>query len=201
MHACMYVCVHAYSHACVCACRRAGGRACLLAGGRAGVHACLHVCMFRACVARSMQHQPTHHAQPVSSGSVASLCRGERLIEALQVCAGVKDLSKPLAAGALRTMNERTWHNVMMWERLHASECGAPMLLKFQGKPHDLSPLAWVRQMLGGPAPFDRHDWTIDRCGKEVRMAASHGCVRHDAPSNNTHCTSASPSIHDAVVA
>lgn len=23
--------------------------------------------------------------------------------------------------------------------------------------------------MLGGPAPFDRHDWVIDRCGKEVR--------------------------------
>lgn len=23
--------------------------------------------------------------------------------------------------------------------------------------------------MLGGPAPFDRHDWIVDRCGKEVR--------------------------------
>lgn len=26
-----------------------------------------------------------------------------------------------------------------------------------------------MRQMMGGPEPFDRHDWTIDRCGKEVR--------------------------------
>lgn len=23
--------------------------------------------------------------------------------------------------------------------------------------------------MLGGAAPFDRHDWIVDRCGKEVR--------------------------------
>ncbi len=22
---------------------------------------------------------------------------------------------------------------------------------------------------MGGPLPFDRHDWTVDRCGKEVR--------------------------------
>jgi hypothetical protein len=23
--------------------------------------------------------------------------------------------------------------------------------------------------LLGGPEPFDRHDWVIDRCGQEVR--------------------------------
>lgn len=69
---------------------------------------------------------------------------------------------------AHNTMNEATWRSVMDWERLH-TECGAPTLLKFQGKPHDLSPLAWMRQALGGASPFDRHDWTIDRCGTEVR--------------------------------
>lgn len=26
-----------------------------------------------------------------------------------------------------------------------------------------------MRQLLGGPAPFDRHDWVVDRCGTEVR--------------------------------
>lgn len=31
------------------------------------------------------------------------------------------------------------------------------------------SPLAWLRQAAGGLAPFDRHDWVVDRCGKEVR--------------------------------
>ena len=31
------------------------------------------------------------------------------------------------------------------------------------------SPLARVKSWLGGPLPFDRHDWYIDRCGQEVR--------------------------------
>ncbi len=31
------------------------------------------------------------------------------------------------------------------------------------------SPLAWLRAALGGAMPFDRHDWIVDRCGKEVR--------------------------------
>ncbi len=35
--------------------------------------------------------------------------------------------------------------------------------------PAGRSPLAWLRQALGGPAPFDRHDWVVDRCGREVR--------------------------------
>lgn len=69
---------------------------------------------------------------------------------------------------AHNTMNEATWRQVMIWEKLHP-ECQAPTLLKFIGKPHDLSPLAWIRHKLGGPAPFDRHDWTIDRCGHQVR--------------------------------
>ena len=66
-------------------------------------------------------------------------------------------------------MNEATWRRVLIWERLHTTECASPMLLKFEGKPHTLSPRAWVRNMLGGPMPFDRHDWVIDRCGTEVR--------------------------------
>lgn len=35
--------------------------------------------------------------------------------------------------------------------------------------PHPRSPLARLRMLLGGPEPFDRHDWTVDRCGQEVR--------------------------------
>ncbi len=31
------------------------------------------------------------------------------------------------------------------------------------------SPLARIRHWLGGPLPFDRHDWYVDRCGQEVR--------------------------------
>lgn len=31
------------------------------------------------------------------------------------------------------------------------------------------SPLARMKSWLGGPLPFDRHDWYVDRCGREVR--------------------------------
>ena len=27
----------------------------------------------------------------------------------------------------------------------------------------------FVNGVLGGPLPFDRRDWIVDRCGKEVR--------------------------------
>ena len=27
----------------------------------------------------------------------------------------------------------------------------------------------FVNGVLGGPLPFDRHDWVVDRCGKEIR--------------------------------
>ena len=62
-------------------------------------------------------------------------------------------------------------HNrVAEWEKLHCDKCPDPKLLRFLGKPDDLTPKAWFKhRVLGGPAPFDRHDWTIDRCGEEVR--------------------------------
>ena len=36
-------------------------------------------------------------------------------------------------------------------------------LLKFRGRPTDLSPKARLRTWLGYPLPFDRHDWTVSR--------------------------------------
>jgi len=67
-------------------------------------------------------------------------------------------------------MNERTWGEVLRWEkRFHCDECASPSLLRFQGRPHDLSPIARLRTWMGQDAPFDRHDWIVDRCGDEVR--------------------------------
>lgn len=67
------------------------------------------------------------------------------------------------------TMNELTWREVMVWESLHRNQCKEPTLLRFTGRPDDLSPLARLRGWFGGPLPFDRHDWYVDRCGEEVR--------------------------------
>nr|CCA23805.1 cytochrome c/c1 heme lyase putative [Albugo laibachii Nc14] len=59
-------------------------------------------------------------------------------------------------------MNELTWAKLEEYE--HVCHPGSnPKLLKFHGRPDDLSPLAWVKYMLGYGIPFDRHDWIILR--------------------------------------
>ncbi|KAG0011848.1 holocytochrome c synthase [Podila clonocystis] len=66
-------------------------------------------------------------------------------------------------------MNEEAWAEVMKWEKEHSDTCCDPKLLRFQGRPSELSPKARIMSWFGAPKPFDRHDWIIDRCGKEVR--------------------------------
>lgn len=65
--------------------------------------------------------------------------------------------------------NELAWREVMMWEAMHCDECKEPKLKKFGGKASDYSPRAKFRHFLGYEYPFDRHDWIVDRCGKDVR--------------------------------
>jgi len=65
--------------------------------------------------------------------------------------------------------NEDAWKEVLKWEALHVKECGNPKLKSFGGKATDFSPRARFRSMMGYQLPFDRHDWIIDRCGREVR--------------------------------
>lgn len=62
-------------------------------------------------------------------------------------------------------MNEKTWQKVMQWElATQPQNKESSKLLKFQGRPKDLSPKAWVKHnILGHPLPFDRHDWTVLR--------------------------------------
>ncbi|KAF8059977.1 cchl [Scenedesmus sp. PABB004] len=67
------------------------------------------------------------------------------------------------------TVNERAWQHVLAWEALHACDCAEPRLKRFQGKPNEFSPKARLLNLLGFKLPFDRHDWVVDRCGREVR--------------------------------
>ncbi|ORY48313.1 cytochrome c and c1 heme-lyase [Rhizoclosmatium globosum] len=66
-------------------------------------------------------------------------------------------------------VNEQCWRKILEWEGMHKTACGQPKLLKFIGKPRDYTPKARILNLLGYKLPFDRHDWYIDRCGKEVR--------------------------------
>eukprot|EP01134_Creolimax_fragrantissima_P008418 CFRG8418T1 len=72
-------------------------------------------------------------------------------------------------------VNEETWRKVLIWESLHrpSPDNGPPppppKLVSFCGKPTDLTPKARFRTWLGYDAPFDRHDWIVERNGEEVR--------------------------------
>jgi cytochrome c heme-lyase len=69
-------------------------------------------------------------------------------------------------------VNEQAWKKILEWESLHqryecsfliernkqfihlilisvASDCNQPKLLKFQGRPKDVTPKAWIRSLFG----------------------------------------------------
>lgn len=61
-------------------------------------------------------------------------------------------------------VNERGWKEILEWERMRDPKNDNPRLVRFLGRPKDLSPRAmfysslWLRN-----EPFDRHDWFVDR--------------------------------------
>jgi len=67
-------------------------------------------------------------------------------------------------------VNETAWQKILAWESLHESlETPRPKLKRFMGRPDDLTPKARIKTLFGAEKPFDRHDWIVDRDGKEVR--------------------------------
>ncbi|KAJ1972073.1 holocytochrome c synthase [Dimargaris verticillata] len=76
-------------------------------------------------------------------------------------------------------LNEGCWQEVLKWEKLHEKECREPRLLRLRGRPDDLSPKARILGWFGTPRPFDRHDWVVSRCGREVRYVIDY----YSAPS------------------
>lgn len=98
-------------------------------------------------------------------------------------------------------VNERAWAEIMKWEAGRGGEaCGGVKLVNFKGRPNDRSPRAmwktllgfvssWLasRTMLTSPCryspPFDRHDWTVDRCGTQTRYIIDFYTGRNPDPS------------------
>ncbi|KZT41996.1 cytochrome c and c1 heme-lyase, partial [Sistotremastrum suecicum HHB10207 ss-3] len=67
-------------------------------------------------------------------------------------------------------VNERAWHEILGWEDGRGgSSCGGVKLVSFKGKPKEMTWRARFRTLLGYSAPFDRHDWVVDRCGLKMR--------------------------------
>lgn len=67
-------------------------------------------------------------------------------------------------------VNERAWAKIKEWEApyLIDSKCGGPKLTSFANKSERMTPTARINTILGYTAPFDRHDWVIDRCGTRI---------------------------------
>ncbi|KAF9532347.1 cytochrome C1 heme lyase [Crepidotus variabilis] len=67
-------------------------------------------------------------------------------------------------------VNERAWGEILKWEAGKGGDaCGGVKLVNFQGRPRDRTPKATMNILLGYSAPFDRHDWVVERCGTQVR--------------------------------
>ncbi|RPB16007.1 cytochrome c and c1 heme-lyase [Morchella conica CCBAS932] len=78
-------------------------------------------------------------------------------------------------------VNERAWKEIKEWEKGRGSEkCGGPKLVSFSGDSQKLTPKARMRVLFGYHAPFDRHDWTVDRCGKKIDYVIDFYSGKHD---------------------
>ncbi|MES1913039.1 MAG: hypothetical protein MHM6MM_005272 [Cercozoa sp. M6MM] len=100
-------------------------------------------------------------------------------------------------ANAHEVVTQMTWDGIMQFEDMHKDECAEPKLARFQGTAFSLSallgicPCDWMHAGMWGHTSiyeriadlkarfvyghtegiksFDRHDWWVDRCGREVR--------------------------------
>merc|ERR1711865_718191 len=99
-----------------------------------------------------------------------------------------KEMDMPYILAIHNTVNEKGWSEVLKWERtLHGTE--KPVLVRFQGRPKDVTPKAYLRNLIGYELPFDRHDWFVERDGEEVRYVIDFysGHVKEGDPLRNSN--------------
>jgi cytochrome c heme-lyase len=71
---------------------------------------------------------------------------------------GIEEESMPSFLQIHNSVNERSWSQLCEWESSDNIQ-----LVRFQGRPNDLTPKAWIwSNLLFQEKPFDRHDWYID---------------------------------------
>lgn len=88
-------------------------------------------------------------------------------------------------------VNEVAWNYIKYWEQGQGGEkCGGIKLTSFKGNSHKLTPRAFLgHYIFGKDLPFDRHDWTIDRCGKRVDYVIDFYSKMPDKDSSSTEPT------------
>ncbi|KAI1136797.1 cytochrome c and c1 heme-lyase [Hypoxylon sp. FL0543] len=80
-------------------------------------------------------------------------------------------------------VNERAWAEIKAWEEPYVrnTSCDGPRLHSFSGLSARMTPKARLNTLLGYQAPFDRHDWVVDRCGKEIEYVIDFYAGRNSA--------------------
>lgn len=105
---------------------------------------------------------------------------------------GASEADMDTVVAVHNSMNEATWLKVLEWEALRGG--ASPVKLsRFTGRPHDASPKAWLKGLCGHPAPFDRHDWVVDRGGAETRYV-----IDYYSDESRTGEDATPASLHDA---
>lgn len=75
---------------------------------------------------------------------------------------GVEEESIPSFLQIHNSVNERSWKEVQKWEQALGVAPDDVQLSRFEGRPKDLTPKAWILSTLGlSDKPFDRHDWYV----------------------------------------
>lgn len=109
-----------------------------------------------------------------------------------QLFRALKRKNKPIHSGDARNVadvhavvTDMSWDCVMEYENLHP-ECKEPTLARFFGMYGILSWKSKLLKFRTGIEPFDRHDWVVDRCGKEVRYIIDYYSVEVPNPNDPT---------------
>ena len=73
----------------------------------------------------------------------------------------------PLIVEIHNAVNDEAWRRIVSWEARFHPDCKDIRLVRFVGRPGERSPKSLLLEIFAGRrAPFDRHDWLIDRCGQ-----------------------------------
>jgi cytochrome c heme-lyase len=87
-----------------------------------------------------------------------------------------------MAVAAIHTaVTENSWNGIQQIESFVAPECNDLSLVRFQGMDGIYTMKSrFFHRILGTPRPFDRHDWYVSRCGKEIRYILDYYSMEND---------------------
>lgn len=107
----------------------------------------------------------------LNEGAWAEIMGWERrfskgIVEGYNICKQGEERANIALGTADDPFDTTTWEN---------RDVPPPKLLRFTGRPNDMTPKSRIMQFLswaspenyGTPPPFDRHDWYVERCSEK----------------------------------